>query len=347
MTLLPGSIQRLKQKAADLADDLATLETLLELDVPSSLNKIRFIAEKVLQMLCKNKGVSWGQAEPTLERMIGPLVAAGCLPKSVAIHLRTVQMNTSPGSHYQESALSRSHVTIAQNALIEFLEWYYHQANAQAGASGPEVSAAGPLKAGYRAFRPAVVAGLCLACLVTAAAVFLAPQPDRQQKENVPALAAKKRDLEVKLKTEMEKLAETTVALEKQLADVEDAAKQIKQSVASIPSHLHDSQLAPIITEYCEHFDAIGWVGGDGTRGFWKTRAAKELLDTRENGKTRRDVSASAQKAIDDSVAAITSNSDKLGEAMARAKKWAELAEHISAEVARLQGELEKLDEEL
>src|SRR5262245_17028682 len=47
--------QRLRRVAAllpALAADLAALHELLPLDVPSSLNKIRFIAEKVLHQLC-------------------------------------------------------------------------------------------------------------------------------------------------------------------------------------------------------------------------------------------------------------------------------------------------------
>ncbi len=59
-----------------------------------------------------------------LERMIGPLVAARHVPKDVAIHVRTIQANTSPGSHFQESALSDSHADIALTALKEFLLWY-------------------------------------------------------------------------------------------------------------------------------------------------------------------------------------------------------------------------------
>lgn len=57
--------------------------------------------------------------------MIGPLVAGGYIPKNVAIHVRTIQANSSAGSHYQEFELTKSHVTIAQSALIEFLNWYY------------------------------------------------------------------------------------------------------------------------------------------------------------------------------------------------------------------------------
>lgn len=117
-------LQELSKRLVDLSTDLQALEGLLELDIPSSLNKIRFITEKSLHKLCKSREVSWGQAEPTLERMIGPLVSTGYIPKNIAIYVRTIQAYTSPGSHYQESALSNAHVRFAQEALLEFLQWY-------------------------------------------------------------------------------------------------------------------------------------------------------------------------------------------------------------------------------
>ena len=46
------------------------------------------------------------------------------------MHVRTVQTNASPGSHYQEDALSATHVQVAQMALLELLEWYYRGAAA-------------------------------------------------------------------------------------------------------------------------------------------------------------------------------------------------------------------------
>ena len=108
----------------ELAEDIAALNQLLEIDTPSSLNKLRFITEKMLRRICSANGVGWGEAEPTLERMIGPLVASGVLPRNVAVHVRTIQTNTSPGSHYQEAPLGESHVTIARQAFEEFLRWY-------------------------------------------------------------------------------------------------------------------------------------------------------------------------------------------------------------------------------
>jgi hypothetical protein len=116
-------LRELPPVVPDLAEDLLALEQ-LQVDVPSALNKIRYITEKVLHTVCVRGNVGWGQAEPTLERMLGPAVAGGLLPRSVAIHARTIQTNTSPGSHYQESALSESHAAIARQALAELLGWY-------------------------------------------------------------------------------------------------------------------------------------------------------------------------------------------------------------------------------
>jgi hypothetical protein len=119
---------------ADVSEEIRSLERLSQGDVPSILNKIRFITEKVLYNLCVRSETSWGQADPTVERMLGPLVARGVIPRNVAVHVRTIQINASPGSHYQESALTRRHAVIAQEALMEFLEWYAQQpASSQPG----------------------------------------------------------------------------------------------------------------------------------------------------------------------------------------------------------------------
>ena len=59
-----------------------------------------------------------------------PLIMAMNRPNSGACRLnsvrivRTVQTNASPGSHYQESALSGAHVQIARTALGEVLVWF-------------------------------------------------------------------------------------------------------------------------------------------------------------------------------------------------------------------------------
>jgi hypothetical protein len=116
-------LRELQVRRSALADDLRELGELMRISVPSALNKVRYITEKELHRLCRRDGVSWGQGEPTLERMIGPLVATGSVPKDVATHIRTIQTNASPGSHYQESALSRSHLDIAMQAMVELLDW--------------------------------------------------------------------------------------------------------------------------------------------------------------------------------------------------------------------------------
>ena len=117
-------IRVLEEHVESLADDLRVLRTLVEHDHASALNKMRYITEKVLHHLCTDNDVKWGKADPTLERMIGPLVAKKIIPKNVAIHVRTIQTNASPGSHFQEEALTSTHVLIAQVALVDFLEWH-------------------------------------------------------------------------------------------------------------------------------------------------------------------------------------------------------------------------------
>jgi hypothetical protein len=97
----------------------------VRLDVNSALNKIRFITERALHELCQRDGVASGNAEPTLERMVGPLTAAGSIPKPVALHVRTIQGYTSPGSHFQPSPLSEAHAALTCQALVEFLQWYW------------------------------------------------------------------------------------------------------------------------------------------------------------------------------------------------------------------------------
>jgi len=118
-------LRRLETVVADIRADLELLQELVGRDAPSALNKIRYVTEGVLQGLCERHAVTWGGGEPTLERMIGPLLAAGAIPKHIAIHIRTIQTNASPGSHYQAAALGATHVQVSQIALVELLEWYF------------------------------------------------------------------------------------------------------------------------------------------------------------------------------------------------------------------------------
>ena len=124
MDHIADRLKRLEERVDFLGEDLAVLRLLMDQDAASALNKIRFVTEKILHRLCRAHDISWGKGEPTLERMIGPLVAHGVIPRSVSIHVRTIQTNASPGSHFQESALSVAHLTVAQLALLEFIEWY-------------------------------------------------------------------------------------------------------------------------------------------------------------------------------------------------------------------------------
>ncbi len=136
-------LKRLEVQVAYLSSDLQVLRTLVGHDYGSALNKIRYLTEKVLHRLCKTNEVSWGKGEPTVENMIGPLVARKVIPRNVSIHIRTIQTNASPGSHYQEAPLSVTHVHVAQMALLDFLEWYCRQEDASPGIeTGPTEPAA-------------------------------------------------------------------------------------------------------------------------------------------------------------------------------------------------------------
>ena len=50
----------------DFSDDLLALENVLGVDVPGSLNKIRYITEKVLHHLCTTKSISGAMANRPL-----------------------------------------------------------------------------------------------------------------------------------------------------------------------------------------------------------------------------------------------------------------------------------------
>lgn len=125
MAATEDRLRTLETQVEELSADLRVLRTLVEQDAASALNKIRYVTEKVLHKLCSEHGVSWGNGEPTVENMIGPLIAKKVIPKNVAIHVRTVQTNASPGSHFQETPLTATHVQVAQIALLDFLEWFY------------------------------------------------------------------------------------------------------------------------------------------------------------------------------------------------------------------------------
>lgn len=123
-THIKDGLDGLCEASAEYCVDIQVLKQLIEVDVPSALNKTRYITERLLHELCERESVAWGDKEPTLERMIGPLVSKNKLPKNIAVHIRTIQSYTSPGSHYQKSALSETHSVIALQALVEVLEWF-------------------------------------------------------------------------------------------------------------------------------------------------------------------------------------------------------------------------------
>lgn len=133
---LSTRLGRIEKALIEISLDVRMLQTLAGLEPQSALNKVRYITEKVLVDVCKKTGVSWGPKEPTIESMVGPLVASGVLPKNQALLVRTIQTNASAGSHYQESALTHTHVQIAQMALVDFLEWYCSERAAEVGSPG-------------------------------------------------------------------------------------------------------------------------------------------------------------------------------------------------------------------
>ncbi len=133
---LEARLDRLERSLDEQASDLRLVRSYLA-DPHATLNKVRYITEGVLHRLCKQHGISWGKAEPTLENMFGPLVAGGVVPKNIGIHLRTIQTNASPGSHFQETPLTASHVNIALLALVDVLEWLLDEREPQLPAAAP------------------------------------------------------------------------------------------------------------------------------------------------------------------------------------------------------------------
>jgi tetratricopeptide (TPR) repeat protein len=138
-------LRTLETRVGELSSDLRVLRTLVEQDHASALNKIRYVTEKVLHELCKRESVTWGNSEPTVENMIGPLIAKKVIPKNVALHVRTIQTNASPGSHFQESPLTATHVQLAQIALIDVLEWYYKVDSSPGAPASAAVAPAPPV----------------------------------------------------------------------------------------------------------------------------------------------------------------------------------------------------------
>jgi len=126
-------LSRIEQVLVEISSDVRMLRTLTGLEPQSALNKIRYITEKVLVDVCRKHSVSWGPKEPTIESMVGPLVSKEILPRNQAVLVRTIQTNASAGSHYQESALTYTHVHIAQMALVDFLEWYCSERTSDLG----------------------------------------------------------------------------------------------------------------------------------------------------------------------------------------------------------------------
>ena len=125
MVEFQNKLRKLEQQIVQFADDIEVLQRLNELDdANAQLNKVRYIAEGILHTLCIENEVKWGNKEPTLDRMIGPLRSQKVLTAPIAAHFRSIQSTCSPGSHFQKNQLTRSHTQIALLALVEVLEWY-------------------------------------------------------------------------------------------------------------------------------------------------------------------------------------------------------------------------------
>jgi CHASE2 domain-containing sensor protein len=109
--------------------DLQVLEQAVKIDASLPLNQMRRITEKVLRQLCDAKDIAVG-TKPGLEELIVALKKAGAVPKNVEVHVRAIQDYVNPASHHQDAPFSQAHVRIAQQALVELLDWY-------ATATGP------------------------------------------------------------------------------------------------------------------------------------------------------------------------------------------------------------------
>jgi tetratricopeptide (TPR) repeat protein len=174
-------LKLLEAKVEDLSSDIEMLRALLDRDHQSALNKMRYVTEKVLHRLCQQHAVTWGSGEPTLENMIGPLLAKRVIPKSVAIHVRTVQTNTSPGSHYQESPLGATHVLVAQMALVDFLEWYHGGAESSPATSkdsAPALPSMTDVSASRKSRVPLIAAGAVVSVAVVGGIIWFASKRD-------------------------------------------------------------------------------------------------------------------------------------------------------------------------
>lgn len=170
-------LKTLETRVGDLASDLRVLRALVDQDHASALNKIRYVTEKVLHRLCQEHGVSWGTGEPTVENMIGPLIAKKVIPKNVAIHVRTIQTNASPGSHFQETPLTATHVQVAQMALLDFLEWFY---KVEAAAAAPAA-----VRVVERRSRRPLVVGAAVMCVGGGFAAFALTRHHHEAEPNL------------------------------------------------------------------------------------------------------------------------------------------------------------------
>lgn len=179
MSTVIDRLAKLENKLDVFSNDLQVLQTLHDIEDPQAqLNKIRYISEGVLHMLCTKHDVSWGKAEPTLERMIGPLRAAKILPAPIASHLRSIQSTTSPGSHYQKDRLNDTHSHIALLALVEVLDWYIQTNGEILSKSGSEDP-----KTQSKSRKPLLMATIVFAILLGAVGLLYDATPANHPQE--------------------------------------------------------------------------------------------------------------------------------------------------------------------
>jgi hypothetical protein len=104
------------ERLPEFADDIRKAQELLSVDHASALNRIRSIAEGVLQTIGTRHGIRWGKGEPNLESMRHQLVSVGAMTKRVGEYVKVIQAVCNPASH-DLGSLPLTHVRIAQSAL--------------------------------------------------------------------------------------------------------------------------------------------------------------------------------------------------------------------------------------
>jgi len=117
-------LKRLEKLMKDFREEIKVIISHSRIDIQTTLNKIRYTVEKMMYKLCEKNETFPGKQETTIENMIGPLVSAKIIPKSIGSHIRTIQNYTSPGSHYNKDVPNNTQLLICMPALLEIMDWY-------------------------------------------------------------------------------------------------------------------------------------------------------------------------------------------------------------------------------